>query len=919
MKNRYFVFFVGIVVGLCEAARVNASEPVMLQYFEAEWDTIRHRTPDVFMAGYGSLWLPPPQRGNSGTDSAGYDLFDRFDLGSELDPTRYGTESDFRQMIDSLHAAYAYVYVDWIMNHNGFSDKNDATFTARGGYPGFTFMTDTDPDGDFNAFSGGCPQSQAPQDPCYDLFEGRLLGLIDIAQQKDHQFIRHPTTPGDPNNIPAGTVYNQPDPANVRFYPDTDLPGQLVSNPGTTRNPGVNNFTFFPYNTSDPTQGDAVLENANDLLLRSTQYYLEVLKVDGFRLDAAKHIPTWFWDNLWDSIVSDRWTDFDGTVTTPFSFVEAVESNFNMRNWVRRAVNGGGWPPQGASFGNRDALDLNEAGQLRDIVSADGSKSWDDALGASIDNEDDGFNNGSLGVHHVNSHDNTIADDENDTVAFAYAIMRTGIPIVYHNALQFGTNINNFPRENGRDDALGLGSSLITDLVKIRNQYGRGFLIPINNTDPVNQSRADVFAFTRQTPGDIDNVLVAVNDLENPGGVDTRNVATNFPNGTRLHELTGNADDPIVDPNNQIPNLLLVDANGRLTHGDAPFGSFLQIPRNRNANGVFHGRGYVIYGPAVPTGTLSIANATTVVVPPDSAGLPDYIQRVNPITIVRSTTFDIQLQTVHTDPLDPNTDDLAVFRIDQGFQDNNGNGGVDHLTAGTPTYGFEDFLTENSPRFTGGTGTYRQTINAAALGEGYHYVTVRAFRHRPATADPLFGEFRIVIYVDLEDPEFVKIAPTNTCDEDVTSSPVSVVAEASDATVERLYVFLDELDSFDFVGTALSDPPANRAARNLNTFTLSFGSLSSGNHRVDIVAIEELPDGSVKTEHKTFAGIQATTGNGLGPGDLNEDGNINGVDIRLFLLVTFQQIPIFAPTADINCDGLIDSGDIPGFVDLLLE
>ena len=329
------------LAGLCgPAAYGDEPEPAMLQYFEAKWNVIRHRMPDVFMAGYESVWLPPIQKGETGTSSAGYDLFDRFDIGSAGSQTRYGTESDFRLMVDEFHRANCKVYVDLIMNHNSFSDQNNASFAAQGGYPGFVFSTGGDPFGDFNSYVSGCPQSTQPGDPCYNLFEGRLVGLIDIAQQKNHMFIRHPVAAGNPSNIPAGTIRNQPNPLNARYYPDTALPGQNIVNPGTSRNPGTLNFTFYPFNTASPMAGDAVIENANDLLLRSTQWYLEVLKVDGFRLDAAKHIPTWFWDNLWDSVVYQRYIDFDGTVQTPFSFVEAVESNSNIRNWVRRSING---------------------------------------------------------------------------------------------------------------------------------------------------------------------------------------------------------------------------------------------------------------------------------------------------------------------------------------------------------------------------------------------------------------------------------------------------------------------------------------------------------------------------------------------------------------------------------------------------
>ena len=46
---------------------------------------------DVFAAGYGSIWFPPPGRTDSGNTSVGYDVYDRFDLGSPGNPTLYGT------------------------------------------------------------------------------------------------------------------------------------------------------------------------------------------------------------------------------------------------------------------------------------------------------------------------------------------------------------------------------------------------------------------------------------------------------------------------------------------------------------------------------------------------------------------------------------------------------------------------------------------------------------------------------------------------------------------------------------------------------------------------------------------------------------------------------------------------------------
>ena len=43
-------------------------------------------SPDIFMAGYGFVWLPPPYRADQGGFSVGYDVYDRFDLGRPGQP-----------------------------------------------------------------------------------------------------------------------------------------------------------------------------------------------------------------------------------------------------------------------------------------------------------------------------------------------------------------------------------------------------------------------------------------------------------------------------------------------------------------------------------------------------------------------------------------------------------------------------------------------------------------------------------------------------------------------------------------------------------------------------------------------------------------------------------------------------------------
>lgn len=167
-----------------------AQSRVILQWFEGRWETMERRMPDVFMAGYGAMWVPPTSVADSGGYSVGYDVYDRFNLGGPFWQSLYGTEDQLRAMTSEADLSNVLTYVDLVMNHNGFSDGGTPGFVEAGDYPGFVVTLPNDVDGDFHGvFEGGD-------------WNGRLAGLIDIAQEKDHRFIRQPVYEGDPNNIP---------------------------------------------------------------------------------------------------------------------------------------------------------------------------------------------------------------------------------------------------------------------------------------------------------------------------------------------------------------------------------------------------------------------------------------------------------------------------------------------------------------------------------------------------------------------------------------------------------------------------------------------------------------------------------------------------------------------------------------------
>src|SRR5689334_13377744 len=123
-----------LLAPLATSARAeDASAPATLQMFESTWKNTEWRAPDIFAAGYGAMWTPPPGRADTSNQSVGYDVYDRFDLGSAGNPTLYGTQTGLKTTIGELHKTGMNVYTDLVWNHNGFSnlgtnDGNGHTF-----------------------------------------------------------------------------------------------------------------------------------------------------------------------------------------------------------------------------------------------------------------------------------------------------------------------------------------------------------------------------------------------------------------------------------------------------------------------------------------------------------------------------------------------------------------------------------------------------------------------------------------------------------------------------------------------------------------------------------------------------------------------------------------------------------------------
>jgi alpha-amylase len=864
---------------------LDVSAPPILQYDESRFGTIEKRVPDIFNAGYGTIFTPPPGRADSGNQSVGYDVYNRFDLGSPGNPTLYGTEEGLKTLVAALHQAGTSYYSDLVWNHDGFSDLNTPGFAASGGYPGFALSLSSntnyagysDSTGDFHAYNDGSTTGM------------RLSGLLDIAQEKNYQFYRSPVT-ANPMDIPAGTtpsngrLANVPDPSNAQFYPDQSQPARVETDPQ------LNNttFTIYNFNNASPMNGTPVLENATGYLMRYTQWLVQTIGVDGFRLDAAKNMPSWVMNYFDLATYNASYRKLLNGQTEPiFGFSEVFDGNESLlQQYYLKNIN----PSQPNTVGgNRDVLDFPLYFALDNNLTGNGlQNNWNNVINASVDAADDGFaNNGSEGVSFVSSADSPAPYLDN--VAYAFTLTRPGNAIVYYNAQEFGTN-RSFPRQ-GRGDALGgLYGNAITTLVNIRDTHPDGNFIP-------RDTEQNVLVYERDK-----SMLVGLNNRLD-SGYDSRTVHTNFAPGTYLIELTGNATNTATDPDGAISPLLQVDANGNVN---------MRVPRNVNDSGVETDKGYVIYAPATPQGSLTLTNINHVIpgqTPTTSTNGTAVLSSIDAIT---ANSFQIQLNTNNVNLLgnpqfhdqDANGDN-ALFKIDGGV-DVTGNGFVS-TNPGDVSYGFQQFTTTHNPGYfsSDGNGLYVQTIDTSKLSSGMHYITVRAFRHRSDGGPPIFTDFTQAIYID-HGPTvsaIVSLVPTVPG----VNQNQTLTVQSTDLLANNIHVMWDlpaGLTNAQILNMVSNANQATQIDRNL--WTMNENGLTNGNHVATVISYQI--DGNANIQR--FPGLFTSTIFGAGLGDLNFDGQYTAVDITQFGQVLNSNNSQYNPAADLNGDGVIDNSDL---------
>lgn len=101
---------------------------VIMQYFEwytpnhgNHWNNLRADAQHLSDIGITAVWIPPAYKGHVGVNDVGYGVYDLYDLGEFNQKgtvrTKYGTKAQLQQAVNALHDRQIHVYGDIVVNH----------------------------------------------------------------------------------------------------------------------------------------------------------------------------------------------------------------------------------------------------------------------------------------------------------------------------------------------------------------------------------------------------------------------------------------------------------------------------------------------------------------------------------------------------------------------------------------------------------------------------------------------------------------------------------------------------------------------------------------------------------------------------------------------------------------------------------
>ncbi len=258
---------------LCEWRTMACINGTIMQYFHwyisdngRLWDEVNKKAPELEKSGFTAIWLPPAYKGLAGKSDVGYGVYDLFDLG-EFDQkgsirTKYGTRQQYLDAIKSLHNSQINVYADTVLNHRMGADSAEI-------FKAIPFSQDNrlNPKGDLQEIKSYTHYHFPGRQNKYSQFEWHWYHFDAVDYNE----------------------YNGSDRSTVYLVEGKQFDDYVCLEKG--------NFAYLMGCDLD-FQDTWVRQEITNW----GKWYLDTTGVDGFRLDAIKHIATWFFPEWLDAM-----------------------------------------------------------------------------------------------------------------------------------------------------------------------------------------------------------------------------------------------------------------------------------------------------------------------------------------------------------------------------------------------------------------------------------------------------------------------------------------------------------------------------------------------------------------------------------------------------------------------------------------
>lgn len=404
------------------------------------WQVLGGKASELKSAGITALWLPPAYKG-SGVNDVGYGVYDRYDLGEFNQKgtvaTHYGTLTQLQSCIAALHGQGVQVYEDMVMNHLTSADAQEQ-FTVGGT--------------SYNVYTSFTYPGRANK---YSTYQWHYYNFNGTQQAPNNGWYQWNAWDFQP--YANGDAYDNLLGSEIRY--------------------------------ADQNQVNETISWGN--------WMTTTLGLDGYRLDATKHLLTSFVNSWLDNVKGS---------SGRFAVSEAWFRNLtDLNNYAS------------ATGGRTSLFDVPLHYTFADMSNGNGT--WD-MRGLQFA----GFTeaNGALSVSFVDNHDtdqtggalySPVANLK--LLAYSYILTREkGYPCVFYK------DYYNY----------GLGAQLKT-LIGIRQAHGFGSGYEYTSADD-----ADVYAYSRAGDASHTGLLELLNDGSNAA---SKALTTPFKNAT-LTDLTGN-------------------------------------------------------------------------------------------------------------------------------------------------------------------------------------------------------------------------------------------------------------------------------------------------------------------------------------------------------------------------------------------